>query len=247
MNCDELRRLFAKHEQCEMTDSGLRFATHCYYPSMDRVWVYVSELGDGFRVSDGGEAARAAFINGRDDEAFDASLRRACKRYGLDPHEGALVAEVREAEWIFPAILAVANGASQAASETSLRVSERRLRVLKALMRDTLGGIVPSHRVATDYMFRGNSGRLWRLDYAVVETRIPLLLKAILPERNSINSNYATFGDIAEIKEDDARRFSVFDSPLEPVDTSLMLQVAELVPVKSLEKGARSVLEASGI
>jgi hypothetical protein len=241
MDCEALRRLFAKHDHCEATDRGLRMATHCYYPSFDRVWVYISHHGEGFRVTDGGEAARAAFMHGRDEAAFAASLRKACSRYGLEPSNGALVAEVKEADWIFAAVLAVANGAAQAASETSTKVSERKVKMLKEKIHDTVAEIVPRHAIATEFMFRGNSGHLWKIDFAVIETRRPLLLKAIVPDQNSINSNYTAFSDIAEIKED-VRRFSVHDTELKPEDKSLMLQVAELVPLASLDRGARAAL-----
>lgn len=132
MNCEELRRLFAKHEYCEATDRGLRIATHCYYPSFDRVWVYVSQYGDGFRVTDGGGAASAAFMHGRDDSAFESSLRKACSRFGLEPQNGSLVADIDGPDWLFAAVLAVANGAAQAATETSAKVTERRVKALRS-------------------------------------------------------------------------------------------------------------------
>jgi hypothetical protein len=242
INCDDLHALLAKHVDCEQTPRGLRFSTHVYYPSHQRVNVYVTSHGDGYLISDGGEAASEAFLLGRDEHAFEAALKRVCNRHALKPANGALLAEVNDREWLFPAILAVANGAAQAAAETSTRVSERRIKQLKELIRNTMIGIVPEQALATEYQFRGNSGRLWKIDYAVLETRSPLLLKALIPERNSINGNYTAFGDIAEVK-DGIRRFSVFDSELKTEDKSLMLQVAELIPVTKLEGGARAALQ----
>lgn len=241
MNCEELRRLFAKHEYCEATERGLKIATHCYYPSFDRVWVYVSQHGDGFRVTDGGGAASAAFMHGRDDPAFNSSLARACSRYGLESNDGSLVADVDTADWLFAAVLAVANGAAQAATETSTKVSERKVKVLRNQILDAIADVVPRHTIATEYMYRGNSGHLWKIDFAIVEPRSRLLLKAIIPEQNSINSNYTAFGDIAEIK-DNVRRFSVYDKDLKPEDKALMLQVAELVPLAAVSKGTRAAL-----
>lgn len=242
MNCEELRHLFAKHEYCEVTDHGLRIATHCYYPSFDRVWIYVSQHGDGFRVTDGGGAASAAFMHGRDDSAFKSSLARACARYGLETQEGSLVADVDSPDWLFSAVLAVANGAAQAATETSTKVSVRKVNKLRDFIKDTMSRIVPAHTLATDYQYRGNSGHLWKIDFAVVEVASPLLLKAIIPEPNSINANYTAFGDIAEIK-DGIRRFSVYDTELKSEDKSLMLQVAELIPLGKLDGGARAALQ----
>lgn len=242
MNCDAMRLLLARNAECEATDNGLRLKTHCFYPSLERVSVYVSRHGDGYRISDGGEAARSAFIHGRDDQAFDASLRKACLRFGTKAADGSVLAEVKDEEWLFEAILAVANGAASAASETSTKVSARKMRELRTKIHDTLIEIVPPHTVATEYMYRGSSGRLWKIDYAVVEEHQPLLVKAISPDINSINSNYTTFGDIAEAERDYARRFSVFETDLKHEDRSLMLQVAELVPLVSLNRGVRQLL-----
>jgi hypothetical protein len=242
MNCNELRLLLSKYDDCEVTDHGLRLKTHCYYPSFDRVAVYVSKYGEGYRITDGGEAARSAFVHGRDDQAFESSLKKACGRFGTSPVQGALVAEVENEDWLFSAILAVANGAAYAASETSTKVSARKTKELRVKMHDILAEIVPPHTIATEYMYRGDSGRLWKIDYAVVETFKPLLLKAITPDINSINSNHTTYSDIAEADETYARRFSVYETELNPEDRSLMLQVAELVPLVSLSKGARAAL-----
>lgn len=242
MNCEFLHSLMSQHDACEVTERGVRFETHCYYPSFDRVAVYVSQHGQGYRITDGGEAAKSAFMHGRDDHAFDSSLKKACLRYGTEPIEGALVAEVENADWLFSAILAVANGAAQAAAETSNRVAVRKTKELREKIHAALVEVVPPHTLATEYMHRGKSGRLWRIDYAVVEERTPLLVKAITPDINSINSNYTTFDDIYEAEQNHARRFSVHDKQLTNEDRSLMLRVAELVPLSALAGGARAAL-----
>lgn len=242
MNCDFLRNLAAKHDDCEFTERGLRFKTHCFYPSLDRVAVYVSKHGEGYRVTDGGEAAASAFRHGRDNYAFDASLKKVCSRYGVEPIEGALVAEVPTDDWLFPAILAVANGASQAAYETIEKVVRRKTKELRAKIHTALIDVVPPTKLATEYTYRGKSGRLWKIDFAVPEERAPLLVKAITPDINSVNSNYTTYDDIYEAERNHARRFSVFDRQLGNEERALMLRVAELVPLGSLAGGARAAL-----
>lgn len=242
MNCEFLRNLSGMHDECEITDRGIRFKTHCFYPSLERVAVYVSKHGEGFRVTDGGEAAASAFRHGRDDYAFEASLKRVCSRYGLEPLEGALVAEVPDNDWLFSAILAVANGAAQAAHETSDKVIKRKAKELRTKIHAALIDVVPPHKLATEFTYRGKSGRLWKIDFAVPEERAPLLVKAITPDINSVNSNYTTYDDIYEAERNHARRFSVFDRQLGNEERALMLRVAELVPLESLSGGTRTAL-----
>lgn len=242
MDCEFLHRLMAKNGGCEQTERGLRFETHCYYPSFDRVAVYVSRFGDGFRVSDGGDAASSAFIHGRDDNAFLVSMKAACTRFGVEPHGSTLLANVEDEEWLFPAILAVANAASTAAFETSTKVAKKVTRELRGKMLAMLGEVIPAHNIATDYHYRGKSGHEWRVDFAVLKTRSPLLVKAITPDGNSINANYTAFDDIFEASENHTSRFSVFDRELKSEDRMLMLRVAELVPLRSLKIGVKTAL-----
>lgn len=243
MDCEFLRQLAAKHSACERTERGLRFETQCYYPSFDRVAVYVSRFGDGFRITDGGDAASSAFIHGRDESAFQSSLKRASSRFGVEPKGSILLAQVENEDWLFPAILAVANAASMAAFETSTKVAKKVTRELRERMRAILAEVVPAHDIASDYHYRGKSGHEWRVDYAVLKSRSPLLLKAITPDGNSINANYTAFDDIFEATENRTSRFSVFEKQLKPEDKTLMLRVAELVPLAALENGARGALK----
>lgn len=240
MDCEMLHALMNERTFCERTEYGHKFLTHCYYPSFDRVAIYVSQFGDGYVVSDGGDAASAAFLHGKDDATFAESAKRAASRFALDIEDGMLVARTDSKDWLHPAMLAVANGAAMASSEASEHIAVKREKELRNEIKLALLEIVAEHNIATDFSYRGSSGTLWRIDFALMNIERPLLIKAVLPNRNSVTANYAAWGDIAA--NDDAVRYSAHNRPLKQEDQSLILQVAKLVPTSSLAAGARQAL-----
>jgi hypothetical protein len=102
-------------DMCEQTEFGARYLTHCYYPSFDRVSVFVTGWGDGFRVTDGGGAVSSVLRHGRDDSAITNAFKTVRQRFGVATAEGMIVAEA-DKEWLQAAVLAVANASAAAAA-----------------------------------------------------------------------------------------------------------------------------------
>lgn len=242
MKCDELRSLLERDAVCQETEYGTRIVTHCLYPSFDQVSVFISRWGEGFRITDGGGAVRSAMMHGRDDAALQSAFKKARARYSVASRNGLMIFEAESQEWLYSAILAVANASAMAASLAADHVLAAIERDLRTRIYEELRKVVPERNIATEYEYTGSSGKTWPVDYAVVAgTR--LLIKAINPHPISISANYTAFGDIGA--NDNIPRFSVFDPlrPLKQEDGALMRQVAELVPLPSLEPGARRELQ----
>jgi hypothetical protein len=113
MICDDIRAALADGDVCEMTDRGARILTHCLYPSFEPVEVYVSAFGDGYRITDAGGAAAAAYLHGR--EELSKVLARECARYGVECRGDTVMVEVGSLSWLRSGILAVANASAAAA------------------------------------------------------------------------------------------------------------------------------------
>lgn len=228
MNCADLDSLLTRTPRCAEVEGGVRFATHCLYPSSDQVHVFIGQRRDGFRVTDGGGAWRSAQNVGRATESiFDA----ACRRHSVKAKGGIILADSPNSDWLYPAALAVAN-ASAMAARCALELGETREKSLNVAIYETLSRHVPQHRIARHYEYRGRSGHLWPIDFAVMRNDT-LLVKSVSQNGNSINSNYATFGDIGDNSE--LVKLSVFEGELKQDSASLLRQVATLVPLKALE------------
>lgn len=90
--------------------------TDCLYPSFEQVEVTIFPHGEGFRVTDEGRAARAAWLHGREVEDVRSHIRDAALRYGVEVQDVTLYADAPTADWILSARLSVANASAQAAN-----------------------------------------------------------------------------------------------------------------------------------
>lgn len=227
MNCNDLAAM-APFPACEETNDGLRIHTDCLYPSADPVYVYVAKLNEGYRVSDGGGALRSITVHGR---TWDGYVDKACRRHFVQVKGGTLIAEPRSDDWLRAAIVAVSNASAMVARLAVEADLPRDESTLRADILEQLKLAVPESKIGTEFEYRGRSGHLWRVDFAVREERL-LLVKSVVENGNSINSNYATFGDIGD--DEGVRKFSVYRSPLAQDTEALLRQVTSLVPIASL-------------
>jgi hypothetical protein len=242
MICEDVRAAMGAGETCEEVEGSARVPTHCLYPSFEPVIVSVSKLGDGYRVSDNGGAVRSAWKHGREESLASRFLTREAARYHLKVSGVALIADAPSIEWLRAAILAVAN-ASAAVSHAALgKVAAAAEKVLRDKIYDTLTHAAPAAEISTDVEVVGASGDKRHFDYGVrAGAGHTLLLSAIAPHHSSIYAKYVAFADTKELGHG-LSRFAVYDRPLDSGDISLMMQVADLVPLKALDPKARKAL-----
>lgn len=240
MDCSGILALLGKGDACLETSEGVRIRTHCLHPSFEEVFVYVVGHGEGFIVHDGGEAVTAALRHGRDDGAMQAGLKKASQRFGLDLEEGKLIAKVPNLGWLRSGVLSVANASAMASAAAVEVAIEKNTRALHEAILVEIKKVVPERRIQSGYKYRGVSGREWPVDFAVLSDRGPLLIKAITPHVNSISSGYTAFGDIGA--NDNIPRFAVHSQPLSQENQALIRQVAQLMPLASVEAGLRRAM-----
>lgn len=241
--CKDVHAALGAGEICLETDAGARVVTHCLYPSFQPVIVFVSKLGDGYRVSDGGGALRSAWNHGREEGLTDRLLAKEATRYHLKVSAGALIAEAPSIEWLKAAILATANGSAAAAHAVIERIAAAAERNLKDQIFSTLASLVREEDIGSDYPVIGTSGDTRSFDYGVrIASDNLLVVSAIAPHHSSVYAKYVAFGDTKGLGPG-LSRFAVYNRPLASGDAALMLQVTdELVPLKSLNSRARKAL-----
>lgn len=228
MNCHEIDSLLTRIPRCEPTSQGVRLLTDCLYPSSDPVWIYIEAKSKGYRVSDRGGALQSSLKHGCTAlHSFDT----ACRKFSVDYREGEFVAEPDDADWLWPAIAAVSNASSMAARDSLENAMSKTEKSLKAAIFEALKSVVPESKIARRYEYIGQSGHVWPLDFAVKANKL-VLFKAVVQNGNSINSNYATFGDIGD--HEAVQKFCVFDVELLPDASALLRQVASITPVHAV-------------
>jgi hypothetical protein len=66
-----------------------------------------------------------------------------------------------------------------------------------------------------------------------------LLLEAVAPHHISVSAKYVAFADVSRERDGKIEKFAVHDKRLALDDISLLQQVADIVPVASLERGLK--------
>jgi hypothetical protein len=232
VSCETILNALSDFAKCEETPDGYRILTHCLYPSFTPVPIYVVKFGDGFIIHDNGEAKATAWEHGRDSAIATRYLNEQALRYGLKLEDGRLSLTVQTADWLASAIVAVANGAATAAGQAVEHVARSAMLVLQDEIQKVLVGRFAASRVTAKPTRAGASGRSYEFDFAVSDAGHTVLIDAVTPYANSINSKYTAFSDVGSMLE--KRGLVVFDKPLEPSDKTLLSEVADVVPLKAL-------------
>lgn len=240
MVCETVQIALADFARCEETPEGSRILTHCLYPSFAPVPIYIVKFGGGFIVHDGGEAKVIAWEHGRDAAITTRYLNEQALRHGLKVEGGRLSITIESSSWLASAILAVANAASAAANAAVEHVARSAMTILHDAMEQALVGRFAKSHVTVSPRRRGASGREYEFDFAVSDAGRVVLVEAVTPYANSVNSKYTAFSDVNLML--DTRGLVVFDKPLEASDKTLLSNVADVVPFKSMTSRIESVL-----
>lgn len=240
--CDDIKAALSAFEVCTETEEGSRVTTHCLYPSFDPVNIFVVRFGDGFRVHDGGGAVRAAWTHGREESLINRMLSKQAVRYQIKVLDNALVADAPSIEWLAAAILAVANASAAAAHAALDRFVSATETVLKDKILALLNKTVSPSSIAVDYEVAGKS-KMHKFDFALKESNGSLLLlNAVAPHHISVSSKYVAFSDVLHREETKTDNWAVHEKDLEPSDISLLMQVAQIVPMKALPLGLKRIM-----
>lgn len=164
-------------------------------------------------------------------------------RYGLEVNAGRLSITIQSKSYLTSAILAVANAAAAAANAAVEHVARSSMVHLHDAIEEALVSRFARSRVHTSPKRRGASGREYEFDFAVQDAGRLVLVDAVTPFATSINSKYTAFADVNRLL--DHRGLVVFDRPLEPSDKTLLSNVVDVVPLKSMTLNIEKALQAA--
>jgi hypothetical protein len=232
VSCATVASALVDFAKCEETPNGARIITHCLYPSFNPVAVYVVRFGEGFIVHDDGEAKAMAWEHGRDDRVTSRYLNEQAQRYALAYERGRLSVTVQNGDWLAPAILAVANAACAAVNQAVAHIARSSMIVLQDAIYEALLAKYDKERVIKEPSRVGASGRTYEFDFGVQEAGRLVLIDAVTPHAISINTKYTAFADVGRLIGN--RGLAVFDRPLASEDKTLLSDVADVVPFKSM-------------
>ena len=220
---------------------GNRFFNGLSVPVLQSVRVFITKVGDGYRVHDGGGAFDAAWLHGRDKGSIGRCLEIECGHYHLRLVDHAIVGEVASAEWLPNLILGVANASSLAAHHAVERLNAAAEETLVTKIDRSL-----TRRYGEGHFKRGverigRSGGQRPFDFAlpINGSDSEILISGVLPHAASIYAKFAAFSDAAEPRE---HKFAVYDKPLASQDQLLLGDAAGVVALPSLTPAADRAL-----
>lgn len=232
LDCVSFSDLSKRHESCEQTSEGLRLATHCVYPSFEPVYVYIVPFGDGFIVHDDSGAGRLSWMYGVDTRSLGRLAKKAAAEFGCDYNRGQMRCTVESEDWLWSAILAVANASAESvrAAVGKNRLPKEQSMISRAKRVFDKAKWKPETILGFDVP--GKSGKLHKFDLAVISGGATAILDAVVPHQNSIAAKYLALSDAEN--QPGFFKYSLYDAELSTEDKALLSNVSDLVHIKSL-------------
>lgn len=242
--CAAIQRAMSQFAICTQTSEGAVIATHCVYPSFDPVNVYVRRDGNGFIVSDGGEAVGVAWDHGRDNQMAARCLAEAATRFGITFSLRAFECRVPSEDWLQGAVLAVANAASWGTQNAIDHIARAALDILRDEMRLALDRAFHARQIDVKPERVGDSGAHHVFDFAVTIGERRAFVSAMTPHPASINAKYTACSDVAR-RHHRPGLFIVHNQPLNDQTFSLFRPVANVVTFERMIPGLERELQVA--
>lgn len=224
--------------QFKETDERVSIPTHCLYPSNTAVTVYVSGGPTGAQVSDEGRAVDELSTHNRFVQDPDRFLRRFCRPAGLSSEKGKIYSPIVPQGQLAAAVLHVANASAAAVHWGFENIKLRQRRDLRKALQDILDRSFPKDRIQADWKMSGHSTRAYHFDHIIrMANDHILLIDAVLPDANSINSHAIAHLDIHRLEDEHIKQQMVFDDEEDwkSADLNLLQTTATLVPLSNIE------------
>ncbi len=221
--------------------------THCMYPDNALVAVYVrGGPNSGYLVSDEGRAIDELTISNKVIPDVGRFLAPFCQIGGLRSEKGRIISSRVGLDQLVSAVLFVANASAE--------VVRRGLSTLKSHsqqgLEDNLSGLltrsVSPRYIKRDRRVQGESTREYSFDAEImVAGGRRILIDAIHPNPNSINSRYVAHLDVKRRADETIAQRIVFDDQDEwgSADLSFLQSVATIVPFRQCETNIDLLLE----
>lgn len=235
----EIKESIANLSRIHVKGNTVCFVTHCLYPSFEPVKVYITGTKVGFRISDNFGAISCAWDHGQNKRTIQRQVDKIASKFHTKTEAGEIYTEVPSVEWIPSAVLAVANGSAAVAESAISKIIKNAERSIKDAMEFVFAK--PVYRTLSidkDVEIIGSSGKTYQFDFRInhKNQNRQMIVAGVTSHHSSISHRYTAFADVINGGSDRANNIAVFDKRPKNTDNILMSQVADLVPVKSIDK-----------
>lgn len=240
IECDVIQTLLNDASACEVTRRGTRVITHCLYPSFEQVAVFITTSGNGFVVSDGGDAIAKTWLHGRDHRFASRRLKQAALHFGCEFKNDELRLKVPSKDWLPQSIVAVANAAAEGANAAVEGIGQSTEQKLVSRIQRVLEQSAVGFTAKIEHPIVGMSGKTHRHDLLVEHNDTQIIVDVVVPHHNSVASKYLALSDTAEASG--LYKYAVFERELEASDKVLLSNVADVLPYKTIAETSGTAL-----
>jgi hypothetical protein len=180
--------------QCTPIENGVRFTTHCLYPTNTNVQVAVMGAGNEFFVTDNAGAIKEASNSGAEIKNPDGVYKKLLEKQGLEIKNGAILSPVVKLDDIAAAIVIVANASKELSDFIFDSWKLKRVRNFKDQVRSLI--INNLHKEAKEGKFAGRSNRQHTFENVIDLNGVKLIIDPVLKDANSINARFAANFDV---------------------------------------------------
>lgn len=217
-------------------ENGVRFNTHCLYPSNGFVQVSVYGGGSEFYVTDAGGAFREAEAAGATIKHPDRQFSKLLKKQGLSIRQGAIYSPNVSLDSLPAAITIVANTSKEMADTIFETWRLERTRNFKEMVREFLKSQFVGSEVKEEKI-SGSSNKPHTFDNVVKFLNgSTLIIDPVLKDANSINSRVVANMDVHAKNYPNLRQSIVYDDTEEWQSSDLNLLGVTQVPVFAFSK-----------
>lgn len=232
LRCAEISAAFAEYAECSETHSGVRIKTQCLYPSFERVEVFVVGFGSGAVIHDGGGALRNAWLHGREDRNVAGRFARVASKFGCEFTEKQFRITIEDTDWLYSAVLTVANASADAARSAIEKVRSASEQSIISKAKAVFDTAPYKPQTQLDYSFKGESGKRHLFDLAVLHNKKIALIDAVVSHPSSVAAKYLAFSDTP--RHSGIFKYAIFDGILSSPDRTLISDVADLIEIDTI-------------
>lgn len=210
-------------------DGSARLSLPLLYPGGSMVGVEISQLREGFLVTDSGGARREAGLMGG-EKTFVRIANEIAERFGVRFDRNMIFEMEVTIDELVVVVAAVANAAKTAVENTAMILATTEHADSRAVLWDKLGRVYGSKKIQQKAKVRGKSDS-WEFDAAVETNGHVALFEVIGPNANAVNSAVTKFLDVADIGKSAPKRIAVLTRKNQTPHLPVLGRTATLIPI----------------
>lgn len=210
-------------------DDLARLSLPLLYPGGSMVTVEMTQMRDGFLVTDAGTARREAGLMGG-EKTFVRLAADIAERFGVRFDRNMIFEMEVSIDELVVVVAAVANAAKTAVENTAMHLAAVEHADARTLLWDRLGSVYGADKIQRKAKIRGKSVR-WEFDAAIERDGRVSVFEVVGPNANAVNSAVTKFLDVSDKGDDAPIGIAVLTRQAATPHLPVLARTARIIPM----------------